>query len=165
MVTCTTPPFRAAVRLNSGVMHVETVALSSYSKFLKGFIVGGIAFFFALGAMCIWLAATDSPTRAAQVIFIVMAAGFVGFAWFGLRLLPFLHVSCAATPEGLYIFDRHLEKTFLPWSSVGRVKDWQALQVIDLYDTSGNRVLSIDYYISNFEPFYAQLLESAPASA
>src|SRR5688500_9094266 len=110
---------RFAVRLNSGVMHVETVALSSYSRFLKSVIVGGIIFFFALAAMSIWLAATDSPTQTARVIFIAMAAGFVGFAWFGLRLVPFLHVSCAATPDGLYIFDQHLQETFLPWK-IGR---------------------------------------------
>lgn len=144
---------------------METVALSSYSKFLKGIIAGGIIFFFALGAMSIWLAAADPPTHTARVISIAMAATFVGFACFCLRLLPFLHVSCAATPEGLYIFDRNLKEMFLPWSSVGRVKDWRVLQVVDIYDRSGKRVLSVDCCISNFRPFYAQLLESAPASA
>lgn len=146
-------------------MHMESVALSSYSKFLKAVIVGGVLFFFAMGVMSLWLAFTDSPTSAAVAIFLVMAAGFGGMGWFGLRLLPFVHSSCAATPEGLYIFDRQLKETFVPWRSVSRVKDWPTLQVVDIYDRQGKRVLSIDYYISNFDPFYAQLLESAPASA
>lgn len=143
---------------------MEPVALSSYSKSLKIVIVGGIIFFFALAAMSVWLAVTDSPTHAALAIFVAMAAGFAGFAWFGLRLLPFVHSSCAATPEGLYIFDRRLKETFLPWSSIGRVKVWPILQVVDVYNKQGNRVLGVDYHISNFEPLLAQLLEGAPAS-
>ena len=144
---------------------MEAVSLSSYSTFLRIVVVGGIVFFFALAAMSVCLAVSDSPTYVALTIFVAMAAGFAGFAWFGLRLLPFLHSSCAATPEGLYIFDRHFKETFLPWSSIGRIKDWRSLQVIDVYDKQGKRVLSVDYYISNFEPFYAQLIESSPASA
>ena len=143
----------------------QAVALSSYSKFLKAVIGGGVLFFFSMGVMSVWLAATDSPTSTAVAIFLAMAAGFGGMGWFGLRLLPFLHSSCAATPEGLYIFDRRLQETFVPWGSISRVKDWPALQVLDIYDQQGKRVLSVDYYISNFGPFYAQLLENASPSA
>ncbi|RYZ21566.1 MAG: hypothetical protein EOO16_12470 [Chitinophagaceae bacterium] len=139
--------------------------LSSYSKFLRAVIVGGVLFFFAMGVMSLWLACSDAPNSSAVAILLAMAVGFGGMGWFGLRLLPFVHASCAATPEGLYIFDRQHNETFLPWGSVSRVKDWQNLQVVDIYDQQGKRVLSIDYYISNFVPFYAQLLESTSASA
>lgn len=146
-------------------MHVERVALSSYSKFIKAVILVGIPFFFLMGAMGVWLALEDAPSNAAVAIFLGMAVGFTAMGWFGLRLLPFLHASCAATAEGLHIFDRHLNEQFVPWSAVSHVKDWPTLQVIDIYGKDGKRVLSLDYYISNFEPFYRQVLTSAPASA
>lgn len=144
---------------------MEQVALSSYSKFVKAVILVGVPFFFLMGVMGLWLAFKDAPTPSAVVISLSLAAGFGGMGWFGLRLLPFVHYSCAATPEGLYIFNRQLDKTFIPWGSVSRVKNWPTLQVIDIYGKHGERVLSVDYYISNFEPFYGQLLESVPASA
>ena len=153
------------MRLNSGVIHMETLTRCSYSKFLKAVIFCGVLFFFAMSLMCLWLAATDSTTSAALAIFLAMAAGFGGMGWFGLRLLPFLHSSCAATPEGLQIFDRHLKETFTPWSSISRVEDWPALQVVDIYDLRGKRMLSVDYYISNFEPFYSQVVANSPTSA
>lgn len=146
-------------------MHVAQIVLSSYSKFVKSVILVGVPFFFLMGAMSLWLAFKDAPTNAAVAIFIAMATGFGGMGWFGLRLLPFVHYSCAATPEGLYIFNRQLDETFVPWGSVSRVKNWPTLQVIDIYDKHGKRLLSVDYYISNFEPFYGQLLESAPGIA
>jgi len=156
---------RCAVPLNLGVRHVERVALSSYSKVVKAVILVGIPFFFLLGAMCVWLALTDAASIAAVAIFVTMTSGFVGIGWFGLRLLPFLHSSCAATPEGLHIFDRDLKETFIPWSSIARVKDWPTFQVLDIYSKDGKRVLSIDYYISNFEPLYRQVLERVPTNA
>jgi hypothetical protein len=143
-------------------MRMNNAALSAYSRFVKIAIVGGILFFFAIGGMSLWFALADSPTGTAMALFLAMAAGFGGLGWFGLRLLPFVHTSCAATPKGLYIFDRYRQEKFVPWSSVSRVKDWSTLQVVDIYDLHGKRVLSIDYYISNFELFHAQLLKSAP---
>lgn len=144
---------------------MERVALSSYSKLVKAVILVGIAFFLFFGAICVWLALTDAPTTAATAVFITMAFGFVGTGWFGLRLLPFLHSSCAATLEGLHVFDRDLNETFFPWRSISRVKDWPTLQVLDIYSTDGRRVLSVDYYNSIFEPFYRQVLEHASPSA
>lgn len=144
---------------------MKSITLCSYSKLLKAVIVGGVLFFFATGVMSLWLAFTDSPTSAAVAMLLAMAAGFGGMGWFGSRLLPFVHCLCAATPEGLYIFDRQLKETFVPWGSVSRFKDWPTLQVVDIYDQQGKRVLSIDYCISHFEPFHAELLKSASARA
>src|SRR6478672_7939618 len=136
-------------------MHMGSIVLSSYSKFIRAVLAGGVLFFFVLGVMSLWLAFSDAPSSSAAAIFLAMAIGFGGMGWFGLRLLPFVNTSCAATPEGLHIFDRQHNETFVPWHSVSRVKDWRNLQVVDIYDQQGKRILSIDYYISNFEPFYA----------
>ena len=58
-------------------MHVEKVALSSYSRFLKATILVGIPFFFLMGAMGVWLAIDDAPSNAAVVIFVGMAVGLI----------------------------------------------------------------------------------------
>ena len=144
---------------------MERVALTYYSKTVKAVILVGIPSFLLMGAMCLWLAFNDAPTSAAVAIFCAMTVGFAGMGWFGTRLLPFLNVSCAATSEGIYIFDHHRNEAFLPWSSISHIKDWPRLQVFDIHGKDGKRVLSVDYYISNFEPFYRQVLESAPARA
>ena len=146
-------------------MHVETVFLSAYRNSTRRTIAGGIVLFLALGAVSAWLAATDPPTPLARAGLAAMAAGLIGLAWTGLRLAPFLHASFAAAPEGLSIFDRQRKETFLPWSAIGRVKERPILQVIDVYDRSGTRVLSVDVSTCHFETFRAQLLEHAPASA
>lgn len=140
------------------------IVLSSYSTPVKALIVGGVLFFFAVGGLVMRHGLTDAPTSDASAISLALAAGFGGVGWFGLRLIPFINVSCAAAPEGLYVFDRKGRETFIPWSSVSRVKDWPVLQVLDIYDLQGRRVLSIDYLISNFGAFRAQLQESMLAS-
>ncbi len=48
MVTCTTPPFRAAVRLNSGVRHHKAESQ------LRGVVTMGIVLFVAFSAFCFW---------------------------------------------------------------------------------------------------------------
>ena len=40
-------------------------------------------------------------------------------------------------------------------------KGLPTLQVLDIWSKDGKRVLSVGYYISNFEPFYRQVLENA----
>lgn len=140
------------------------IVLSSYSTPAKALIVGGVLFFFAVGGLVLRHGLTDAPTNDALAISLALAAGLGGVGWFGLRLIPFINFSCTATPEGLYVFDRKSRETFIPWSSVSRVKDWPVLQVLDIYDLEGKRVLSIDHLISNFDAFHAQLQESLLAS-
>ena len=154
-----------ATRLNSGVMHTDQAPLSSYDRFAKAAILIGVPFFFLMGVASLWWVATEQNGFAAMGIFAGMAVFFLGLATFGLRLIPHIHSAVAASPDGLHIFDKQLVETFHPWTSISHYKDYPILQVLDLYDTTGKRVLSVDYYISNFGHFQAQVSQSASAGA
>ena len=140
-------------------------SLSFYSSFIRVSIRLGIAFFFLMAVFCFGSAVAASSTTAGVAALVALSSGFAGIGWFGLRLLPFLDFSCAATTEGLYLFDRQRNETFIPWSEVSRIKDWPVLEVLDVYGKDGTRVLSVDYKMMNFEPFYRQLMNSAGAKA
>ncbi len=146
-------------------MHPDQTPLSSYNRFAKAAILTGVPFFFLMGAMSLWLLATDQNGFAARSIFTGMALFFLGLGAFGTRLIPHIHSSVAASADGLHVFDKHLAETFHPWSNISHFKDRPVLQVLDFYDTTGKRVLSVDYYISNFGQFYEQVAQSASAGA
>ena len=146
-------------------MHTDQVPLSSYNRFTKTAILVGVPFFFVLGGLLLWLLATEQNGIAAKSVFAGMALFFFGLGAFGSRLIPYIHCAVAATPDGLHIFDKNLAETFHPWANISHFKDYPTLQVLDLYDTTGRRVLSVDYYISNFGQLQAQVVESISAGA
>ena len=46
-----------------------------------------------------------------------------------------------------------------PWSRISHFRDRQALQVLDVYGKDGERLLSVDYMIDNFDSLQRKLAE------
>jgi len=99
--------------------------------------------------MSAYFAATADQTISQRVIFVSMAAGFLWIAWFGSRLLPYVFAQVTADAEGLEIL-RGGEQLRFPWRALGHAVNYPTMQVLDIYSRDGNRVLSIDYFMTGY---------------
>jgi hypothetical protein len=140
---------------------MEGTQLSSYSWSTRWSIRIGLPLFFVLAGGSLWSAFDDPASPAASLILLSMGAGFLTLALFGLRLVPWLDCHVAATDEGLHIFDRQLQESFIPWKEVARTRDWPTLQVLEILGPDGKRVLCVDYWVSNFAAFHATVQRHA----
>lgn len=140
-------------------MQTGLTVQSAYDRRVKAALVVGVPFFFLMGAMTLYLLLVGDDEFVAKAVFLAVAGIFLAFALFGTRLLPFVFSTIAAGPDGLRIVGRKSADIFHPWSRISHFRNRQALQVLDVYGNDGERLLSVDYMIENFDGLQRKLTE------
>ena len=131
----------------------------AYDRRVRAALLVGIPFFFLMGAMILYLLLAGNDVVVAKMIFVVAAGIFLAFSVFGARLLPFVFSTVAVGPDGLRILGWNSAEVFHPWSRISHFTDRQVLQVLDVYGKDGERLLSVDYMIDNFDGLQRKLTE------
>ena len=93
---------------------------------------------------------------------VVLALTSLPLAWFasvGVRLLPYVRARITVADDGLHIATPTRGELIHRWSSLGRIRTNDPLQVLDVFDKTGQRVLSVDYVLSRFSVCREQLYE------
>lgn len=137
----------------------------AYDRHVRIAILVGIPFFFLMGAMILYLLMVGDDEVVAKMIFVVAAGIFLAFSLIGARLLPFVFSTVAVGPDGLRIRGRKSTEVFHPWSRISHFRDRQVLQVLDVYGKDGERLLSVDYMIDNFDGLQRKLTEQVSGRA
>jgi hypothetical protein len=128
-------------------------------------LVIGVPLFAAAGGYCVWFP-VDGGFQSLVTNIILFASGV--FCLFivptGITLLRFMRHVAILEKEGIELrvgpVGRHLR-----WNEIGRVKFQPTLQVLKLYDLSGQLVYAVDYYAKNFSALAVALqtrLSNAP---
>lgn len=146
-------------------MYTTGTTRSAYERHVRAAILVGIPFFFVMGAMTLYLLLAGDDDVVAKMIFVAAAGIFLAFALFGVRLLPFVFSTVAVDPDGLRILGWKSAEVFHPWSRISHFRDRQVLQVLDVYGKDGERLLSVDYMIDNFDRFQRKLTEQVSDEA
>jgi hypothetical protein len=120
----------------------------SNPTWLKAGLMGGLVLFGALEVYLVWAAARDGSRSLAERAALAACALF--FAWVilgGLKLLRFLNHVLSMDDEMVTISGGS-NRRCVPWSDL-RVRVSQALQIIDVIDSNGKLIYSVDFFATN----------------
>jgi hypothetical protein len=135
---------------------------SYYETAVRWLIPFGILFFVGLGCVILYLGIL-TPNKTVPIVargfLSLLGVGFLYLAYVGVRLLPFRSARVVADHAGLRVTTRSLDQ-FYPWSELSRANDNSTLQILDVYSSRGHRVLSVDYFITEFPQLRERIFQN-----
>jgi hypothetical protein len=140
------PNAAAAAQPGLGPICVIAVVVSNQG-WLKATLVLGVLGFAAAAVCSLADAVLFEQGYGASGVMLAMGFVFGAGAIIGARLLPYLNHSLSVADDGVTIVDGETE-TFFPWDTA-RFRVSVVSQIIDVFDASGHRVYSVDFYARN----------------
>ena len=108
----------------------------------------------AMLVVSLWVMAMPISNQRMELMSFLIWIPIGGFSLYmtihGLMTLPFMNVSVILLDEGLKI-TKDSEPKVYPWKSIKRFNHVASVQVLHLYDSNGNRILSITEQLSGYE--------------
>lgn len=130
----------------------------TYRPWMVGGIWFGVFLFFGLAAFFFATAylAVGKLSALPLVALAAMGASMLYLATMGTKLLPYLRCSIRADENGFQVIRKDRTDSY-SWSQSLTVRNSASIQILEIFDSNGNRIIAIDHLISNFDAFYALL--------
>jgi len=121
----------------------------------------GIALFFATAMFFFYLAfqAINQGSIFACVLMALFGAYMFYLAMHGTKLLPYLGCAIRADDNGFQIVRNDQIESY-SWSQPLILRNSVNSQILEIFDSSDNRILAIDHEIENFDAFHQRLKRS-----
>jgi len=144
------------------IMHENPIIITgTYSLMTKALFAIGIPMFAVLAVFCYWSALFDSARTSQSLTFFMLGSFHVWLFVVSLKLVRFLRCRILIDDQGIRLRWPSEEHNY-SWPRLGAYRDRQALQLVEVYDCDGNRVLVFDYYLTGFGEVYSAIADRLP---
>lgn len=135
---------------------------ASYSKLTTWGLPFGLCFFLGLGGYLLYLVIASPGPAIARLTVLLVSGLFLYLAFVGSRLLPFRAAKITADRDGLRVMTPRIDRHYA-WCEISSAVDHPSLQIFDVFSADGSRILSVDYYLTNFPALRQVILENVAA--
>ena len=141
-----------------------TIVIGNYSRMTKGLFAICIPMFTGFAVYSYWSAAFALEHTSQAATHVLLGSFFVWLLIVSLKLAQFLRCRILIQAEGIRLSWPSEDRSY-SWLGLGWYRDRQGLQIVEVYDRDGNRILIFDYHLIGFTDVYSSIAARLPARA